>query len=423
MRTSYYSERYLFFLTDIRKDPPVIVRMPQFTRYNLRINFTTPYVLFDSTYYRTYYSISHSANLVAPLYPSLPYVLNDLPIPSELLLLPAQLRSAPSLQEPRPLPYAPPRPTIEYEPKPNTTQAAFYDSPTLPLKFNLLLTTNPYQTAWTSSLIEARALLIPQPISKIPRPTQKRGGCLYLDLKRLTPLRPLPPLYPNLNHLRRTLLTLSSLGLIDSLRVNLLDIQCQAALNFARFYQGDGVRAIVVTQDDLNHAKRLSLQLLKLIKQEFYAILTRTTTPANIAYRFNPTFFKFLINYYYSAQLYKVSIKDINIFLYSKLELSPKDIRKRLPPQLTNLSIAFLLASTHKLPPHRPQDYHIKLVLGREPSYSKARPLSLAKLKVVRKWLDDNLEKGYICESQARYASLLILAIKLGGSVQICQDY
>jgi hypothetical protein len=46
-----------------------------------------------------------------------------------------------------------------------------------------------------------------------------------------------------------------------------------------------------------------------------------------------------------------------------------------------------------------------------------------AELKVVRKWLDENLTKGFIRESKARCAAPLLLAAKPGGGVRICQDY
>ena len=41
----------------------------------------------------------------------------------------------------------------------------------------------------------------------------------------------------------------------------------------------------------------------------------------------------------------------------------------------------------------------------------------------MRKWLDDNLAKGFIRESRARCAAPLLLAAKPGGGVRICQDY
>ncbi|RAL59808.1 hypothetical protein DID88_000437 [Monilinia fructigena] len=48
--------------------------------------------------------------------------------------------------------------------------------------------------------------------------------------------------------------------------------------------------------------------------------------------------------------------------------------------------------------------------------------MSPAELQVVRRWLDDNLNKGFIRESRSRSAAPL-LAAKPGGGVRICQDY
>jgi hypothetical protein len=60
---------------------------------------------------------------------------------------------------------------------------------------------------------------------------------------------------------------------------------------------------------------------------------------------------------------------------------------------------------------------------GKEPPYQKNRPFSPPELRVVRKWLDDNLTKGFIRESRACCAAPLLLAAKPGGGVRICQDY
>ncbi|KAE8852541.1 hypothetical protein PTNB29_10442 [Pyrenophora teres f. teres] len=85
--------------------------------------------------------------------------------------------------------------------------------------------------------------------------------------------------------------------------------------------------------------------------------------------------------------------------------------------------VAFLPEEANKLPPRRLWDHAIDIKPGHEPPYEKNRPLSLKELLVVRKWLDDNLGKGFICESRSRSAAPLLLAAKPGGGVRICQDY
>ena len=85
--------------------------------------------------------------------------------------------------------------------------------------------------------------------------------------------------------------------------------------------------------------------------------------------------------------------------------------------------VGFLARKANELPPRRAWDHKIDLIPGKEPPYQKNRPLSPPELRVVRKWLDDNLDKGFIRESRARCAAPLLLAAKPGGGVRICQDY
>jgi hypothetical protein len=49
--------------------------------------------------------------------------------------------------------------------------------------------------------------------------------------------------------------------------------------------------------------------------------------------------------------------------------------------------------------------------------------MSSAELKVVRKWLDDQLAKGFIRPFHTRCVAPLLLTAKPGEGVRICQDY
>ncbi|KAI1007249.1 hypothetical protein K3495_g972 [Podosphaera aphanis] len=47
------------------------------------------------------------------------------------------------------------------------------------------------------------------------------------------------------------------------------------------------------------------------------------------------------------------------------------------------------------LPPHRSYDYKIELLPGNQKfPQSRARPLSPSELRVIKRWLDDQLRKG-----------------------------
>jgi hypothetical protein len=47
----------------------------------------------------------------------------------------------------------------------------------------------------------------------------------------------------------------------------------------------------------------------------------------------------------------------------------------------------------------------------------------LIKLICIRKWLNENLEKGFIRQSKARCAAFLLLAKKSKKGIRICHDY
>ena len=106
-----------------------------------------------------------------------------------------------------------------------------------------------------------------------------------------------------------------------------------------------------------------------------------------------------------------------------KPDLSKEDLIKLLLEWLSDLYEAFLPRLANKLPPHHAWDHKIELIPGKDPPYQKNRPFSPPELCIIRKWLDDNLSKGFIQESRAHCAAPLLLAAKLGGGVRICQDY
>ncbi|XP_044715208.1 reverse transcriptase (RNA-dependent DNA polymerase) domain-containing protein [Hirsutella rhossiliensis] len=83
----------------------------------------------------------------------------------------------------------------------------------------------------------------------------------------------------------------------------------------------------------------------------------------------------------------------------------------------------FMKGKPERTADDRSWDHKIELLTGKEPPYQKTRPMNPQELKVIRKWLDDNLSKGFIRESRARCAAPLLLAAKPGGGVRICQDY
>jgi hypothetical protein len=203
------------------------------------------------------------------------------------------------------------------------------------------------------------------------------------------------------------------------------DIRYSAATNFIQFCKDPNVKAMRVTWDDLDKAQetRPSYSLPNLTEEQFHDIILGRGDWATMRRMFPEPFYDFIDECYDPLRLSKITEADIDKFMQGKPELTKDDILRKLPDWLHDIYDAFLPKLADELPPRRAWDHKIELVPGKEPPYLKNRPMSPQELRVVRKWLDDNLSKGFIRESRARCAAPLLLAAKPGGGVRICQDY
>ena len=206
------------------------------------------------------------------------------------------------------------------------------------------------------------------------------------------------------------------------------DIRLVQATNFLQFTRLPGTQVMRVTWDELDNAMKKP-QPVRRIKipdipdTVFEDVLRGRGDREKLRCLFGEDLEEFVDECFSPMRLSKITEADVEKFLVGKPQLGAADIEKRLLEWLRDLRNAFLPRLADELPPHRAWDHKIELVPGNEPPYQKNRPLSPAELKVVRKWLDDNLSKGLIRESRARCAAPLLLAAKPGGGVRVCQDY
>lgn len=250
---------------------------------------------------------------------------------------------------------------------------------------------------------ETRAMMIPNQPKTKPLPVGSVAG-----QRRPSPRpqrQPLPPLsvpIPVNNEFEFC---------SESIRPDLARIRMANAVGFAQFCRNPAVRAMTITWEELD---RLGDELDHLDSDHLRRIQEKD---ANLRHSLgdSPSFRGETLN--------RVSDDDVGKFLKGKPIPTPAEIVQRLPEWLRDLADAFLPQLADKLPPHRTWDHKIELMPGKEPPYNKNRPLSIQELRVVRKWLEDNLAKGFIRESRARCAAPLMLAAKPGGGVRICQDY
>lgn len=266
---------------------------------------------------------------------------------------------------------------------------------------------------------ERRAIMIPNYITRKPQPTTIVAG----SRRRMPP--PPKSVLPSLSvpipekaiqqpeHTRKPPLKAA-------------DVKYLGAASFVQYCKGAGVTCQVITMDDLQRASQPppeTRDLPDLSEDEFRAILHGQGDLTNLHTTFGNAFHDFLTECIHPLQLNKLTEADIDKFLVGKPELTQHELLSKLPAWLHDLQETFYPKLADQLPPRRSWDHKIELKPGTEPPYFKNRPLSQRELQVVYKWINENLNKGFIRASRSRSAAPLMLAQKPGGGVRICQDY
>jgi hypothetical protein len=157
-------------------------------------------------------------------------------------------------------------------------------------------------------------------------------------------------------------------------------------------------------------------------EEDFRKLLYGKATDQDKA-RFPKCFQNFIKDHEDKIFLNKITEEDIDKFLKGKDPMMKEDILKKLPPEYHEFIDMFLPKEADELPPHRRFDHKIELRPGKEPPYYRNRPMSARELELIRKYLDDHLQKGFIRASTSPAAAPVLLAKKPGGGVRVCIDY
>lgn len=75
------------------------------------------------------------------------------------------------------------------------------------------------------------------------------------------------------------------------------------------------------------------------------------------------------------------------------------------------------------LPKHQPWDHEIKLEPGTQPTFGPIYALSEKELGALRKYLDENMKKGFIRKSQSPAGYPILFVPKKDGTLRLCVDY
>ncbi|KAI1002239.1 hypothetical protein K3495_g5967 [Podosphaera aphanis] len=118
-------------------------------------------------------------------------------------------------------------------------------------------------------------------------------------------------------------------------------------------------------------------------------------------------------------KIMSVSLEDIQEALKEKPNIDPAE---KLPKIYHEYLPVFSRDEADKLPPHRPSDHRIILKLGAELPWGPLYGISREELEVLKKYIHENLEKGYIRPSSSTASSVLFLK-KPGGGLRFCVDY
>ena len=119
-----------------------------------------------------------------------------------------------------------------------------------------------------------------------------------------------------------------------------------------------------------------------------------------------------------------VSMRDI-MDQHEKDKVRNDDPLEFIPKEYRDFADVFSTTEADTLAPHRGSvDHHIVLKTGMKPNWApKLYKMSQEELNEVRRWVTDNLSKGFIEASQAPWASPIMFTKKPGGGIRLCHDF
>jgi hypothetical protein len=104
-------------------------------------------------------------------------------------------------------------------------------------------------------------------------------------------------------------------------------------------------------------------------------------------------------------------------------EQNGPEITDIVPPEYHRFLPLFSEAEANKLPPHRPYDHRIPLKEDFTPPFRPIYPLSRTELEALRKWLNENLSKGFIRASSSPAGPPILFVKKSDRSLRLCVEY
>ena len=128
------------------------------------------------------------------------------------------------------------------------------------------------------------------------------------------------------------------------------------------------------------------------------------------------------------AYIYEELAQESNAWVNISTELAQKvgQYMKKveIPTHYRQYAKVFDEEASHQLPQHQPWDHTIDLKPDTPSSLNcKVYPLTVAEKEALQKWLDEELQKGYITKSKSLYTSPFFFIKKKDGKLRPVQDY
>ena len=120
-------------------------------------------------------------------------------------------------------------------------------------------------------------------------------------------------------------------------------------------------------------------------------------------------------------EVFSVSFRGIEHVLKPKIKTDPATVLLDVYKEFLK---SFSYEEANKLPPARPGiDHIIRMQPGTQPPARLLYGMSRNELKVLKKYLEDNLSKEYIRAFSSPAAAHVLFVKKPGGGLRFCVDY
>ena len=104
-------------------------------------------------------------------------------------------------------------------------------------------------------------------------------------------------------------------------------------------------------------------------------------------------------------------------------ETETEMLKRTIPKEFYDLVDVFSKAKADALPPHRDSDHKIRLTQPNNLTLSPLYRQTTKELQALKKFIDENLGRGWIAPSNAPFAAPILFVKKANGDLRLCVDY